>query len=82
MGSTKGETPDPEPGTGSLHGLTSIPRFCTWTPPTLSEASEEQHAADTVRVQTGPYIFNGLQDMQNTASIGKEDHLDSFSAPL
>ena len=62
MASAKAAAPDPVPGTGSLRGLTSMPRFGAWAPPTMPEASEEQHAADRVRVQPGPYIFNGLQD--------------------
>ena len=80
MASAKAAAPDPVPGT--LHGLTSIPQFGAWAPPTITEASEEQNGADRVRVQTSQYIFNGSQDMQDTASMWREDHLHSFSAPL
>jgi len=62
MASATAAARDPVPGSGSLRGLTSIPRFGAWAPPAILEASEEQHAADRVRVQIGFYIFNGLQD--------------------
>ena len=81
MASANAAARDPVPGSGSLRGLTSIPRFGAWAPPVISEASEEQHAADRVRVQTWSIHLNGLQDMQNTASVEQGDHLASFRAP-